>query len=258
MMKSEFTLIDSTQVQPRWTRVRDATRYSTIPYTSLYELQMPVDVLEELFSIMASLPQHQFQILTKRAQRLASLAPAFYWPPNVWVGVSIENQEYAARASFLRQAPAQIRFVSAEPLIGPLELDLSGIHWVIVGGESQRGCRPFNLDWARRILEQCRAAGVAYFLQQLGGYPNRRDRLEQFPADLRIREYPDIKPGDQLPEQPDTASPSQWPDRPQGPGVRALWSEPAVYLLPRGFQAPRQRIALRGFWTGLILTWLAE
>jgi len=104
--------------------------------------------------------------------------------------VSIENQNYAARADFLRQVPAAVRFISAEPLIGPLELDLHNIHWVIVGGESQLGCRAMDIQWARAIRDQCREVGVAYFLKQLGGHPNERGQLTDFPIDLQIREWP--------------------------------------------------------------------
>jgi protein gp37 len=189
----EFTIRRNRFMEPY--RLKKPSRIFVNSMSDLFHEKMPVDVLEELFSVMNSLPQHQFQILTKRARRLASLAPVLRWSENIWMGVSIENQDHEGRADYLRQVPAKIRFISAEPLIGPLQLDLTGIHWVIVGGESQRGCRSFNPDWARSLLAQCRSQGVAYFLKQLGGYPSKRDRLEQFPTDLRIREYP-VAPND--------------------------------------------------------------
>jgi protein gp37 len=159
--------------------------------SDLFHEEMPLSVLRELFGVMTGCPQHTFQILTKRHERLAELAPELHWSPNIWIGVSIENQAYALRADYLRQVPAVVRFVSAEPLLGPLTIDLSsGIHWVIVGGESGPRCRPFDPNWARSIRDQCKVAGVAYFLKQLGGYPDKRHQLSDFPADLRIREWP--------------------------------------------------------------------
>jgi len=158
--------------------------------SDLFHEQMSLDILQELFAVMADCPQHTFQILTKRHERLAELAQQLHWSSNIWIGVSIENQNYAARADFLRQVPAAVRFISAEPLIGPLELDLHNIHWVIVGGESQLGCRAMDIQWARAIRDQCREVGVAYFLKQLGGHPNERGQLTDFPIDLQIREWP--------------------------------------------------------------------
>jgi protein gp37 len=166
--------------------------------SDLFHEKMPLDILEELFGVMEKCPQHIFQILTKRHKRLAELAPKLTWHPNIWMGVSIENQAYAFRSDYLRRVPASVRFISAEPLLGPLELDLTDIHWVIAGGESQPGCRPMDIEWARRIRDQCCASGVAFFLKQLGGHPDKRERLDQFPADLRIQEWPEVADQRQL------------------------------------------------------------
>jgi protein gp37 len=106
------------------------------------------------------------------------------------MGVSIEKQDNAIRADYLRQVPARVRFISAEPLLEPVTLNLDGIHWVIAGGESQPGCRPMDIQWAQDIRDQCLESGVAYFLKQLGGFPNERGQLIDFPSDLRIREWP--------------------------------------------------------------------
>src|SRR5262249_33592201 len=121
------------------------------------------------------MPQHTYQILTKRAQRLASLASRLEWPENVWMGVSVETERYACRVDYLRHVPAAVRFVSAEPLLAPLaNLNLDGIDWLIAGGESQSGCRASSVDWFRDLRDQCTAAGVAFFLKQLGGHPSKR------------------------------------------------------------------------------------
>ena len=159
--------------------------------SDLFHEEMPPEVLKQLFAVMRDCPQHIFQILTKRHRRLAELAPDLEWHPNIWIGVSVENQVLAdERISCLVSAPARVRFLSAEPLLEPVELKLSGINWVIVGGESGPRCRLFRPDWARSIRNQCARAGVAFFLKQLGGHPDKRDCLTDFPSDLRIREYP--------------------------------------------------------------------
>jgi len=119
---------------------------------------------------------HTFQILTKRPERMAELAPRLCWPKNVWMGVSVERQDYTERIDLLRQVPAAVRFLSCEPLLGPLQLNLKDIHWVIAGGESGPGARPMNLEWARSIREQCQAQGVPFFLKQLGGVHDKRGK----------------------------------------------------------------------------------
>ena len=158
--------------------------------SDLFHEEMPLEVLQKLFNVMRQCPQHIFQILTKRHQRLAELAPELAWHDNIWMGVSIENQDCTVRTDYLRQVPAAIRFISAEPLLGPIELDLAGISWVIVGGESGPRCRPMSIEWARDVRDQCRQAGVSYFLKQLGGHPDKGHQLTNFPEDLRIREMP--------------------------------------------------------------------
>jgi protein gp37 len=107
--------------------------------------------------------------LTKRHERMLELAPHLSWRENVWMGVSVENQDYVHRVDYLRRVPAEVRFLSCEPLLGPLELDLEGIHWVIVGGESGPGHRPIEVDWVHSIREQTDASGAAFFFKQWGG-----------------------------------------------------------------------------------------
>ncbi len=143
--------------------------------SDLFHADVPEAFIAQVFDVMVRAPQHTFQILTKRAERLARLAPRLPWPAHVWMGVSIESPAFAWRAYYLRQVPAAVRFVSAEPLLASLAaLDLTGLHWLIAGGESQAGCRPAELGWFRELRDNCRRAGVAYFLKQLGGHPSKR------------------------------------------------------------------------------------
>jgi protein gp37 len=163
----EFTLHPERLEEPK--RWRKPSRVFVNSMSDLFHEQMPLGFLQDVFRIMEESPRHVFQILTKRHERLVHLTPELYWPKNVWMGVSVENQDYIHRVDYLRQVPAAVRFLSCEPLIGPLQLDLEGIQWVIVGGESGRGHRPIEADWVRSLREQCRTAGVAFFFKQWGG-----------------------------------------------------------------------------------------
>ena len=139
--------------------------------SDLFHEQIPDDYIARVFEVMAAASQHTFQILTKRHDRLAQIAPALDWPPNVWMGVSIENRRFMHRADCLREVPAAIRFISAEPLLGPLEgLDLSEISWLIAGGESGPRHRPVKIEWLRDLRDRCAAEDVAFFFKQWGGY----------------------------------------------------------------------------------------
>lgn len=143
--------------------------------SDLFHADVPDAYIAEVFDVMIRARQHTFQVLTKRAVRLGRLAPRLPWPPTVWVGVSVESSKYVWRVDYLRKVDARIRFVSAEPLLGSLRgLNLGQIHWLIAGGESQPGARPASLDWFRDLRDQCRMAGVAFFLKQLGGHPSKR------------------------------------------------------------------------------------
>lgn len=144
--------------------------------SDLFHEVVPLDFIQSVFTTMRSAHWHTFQILTKRAERLAEIAPFLPWSQNIWMGVSIERQDYVWRIDYLRQVPAAVKFLSCEPLLGPLDLDLSAIDWVIVGGESGPGARPMNLDWARSIREQCQAVGVPFFLKQLGGVVDKHGK----------------------------------------------------------------------------------
>jgi protein gp37 len=138
--------------------------------SDLFHERVPLEYIRQVFDVMEQCPQHRFQVLTKRADRLAELAPDLPWPTNVWMGVSVETAKYKSRIHQLRRVPAAVRFLSCEPLLGPLgNLPLKGIHWVIVGGESGRRPRPMNPDWVRTIRRQCARADVPFFFKQWGG-----------------------------------------------------------------------------------------
>ena len=138
--------------------------------SDLFHPEIPDDYIAQVFQTMVDCPQHTFQVLTKRSNRLAELAPKLPWPDNVWMGTSVEDSRVIHRIRDLVTVPAAVRFLSCEPLIGPLnKLPLKGIHWVIVGGESGPRARPMQREWARSILKQCRAASVPFFFKQWGG-----------------------------------------------------------------------------------------
>ena len=138
--------------------------------SDLFHEDVPFEFIERVFDVMLRAEQHQFQILTKRSRLLSRYAPRLIWPPNVWMGVSVESEAYAHRIDHLRSVGAVIRFVSLEPLLGPvLNLDLSRIDWVIVGGESGPGARPMKGEWVLDIRDQCIATGVPFFFKQWGG-----------------------------------------------------------------------------------------
>jgi len=139
--------------------------------SDLFHEGVPDSYVEQVFQVMEAAVQHQFQVLTKRAERMATFAKHRKVPPNVWMGVSIENADHSWRAAQLRRVPARVRFLSIEPLLGPIRtLNLKGIHWVIVGGESGTGARPMSAAWVRDIRAQCRKAKVPFFFKQWGGF----------------------------------------------------------------------------------------
>jgi protein gp37 len=138
--------------------------------SDLFHERVPLAFVEQVFETMAACPQHQFQVLTKRAERLVELRDSLVWPTNVWMGVSVENEKYAYRSELLRKVPAEVRFLSVEPLIGAIpRLPLGGIHWVIVGGESGPGARPMAHEWVEIVRAQCVRARVPFFFKQWGG-----------------------------------------------------------------------------------------
>lgn len=158
---------DSLEVPLGWVKPRIVFVNSM---SDLFHEFIPLEYLKKVFDVMTRCPQHTFQILTKRSQRLRELADQLPWTANIWMGVSVENRDVQFRIEHLQSVPAKIRFLSCEPLIGPLDnLSLEGIHWVIVGGESGPGARPMEREWVESILAQCRSHDVPFFFKQWGG-----------------------------------------------------------------------------------------
>ncbi len=143
--------------------------------SDLFHEKVPFDFIHRVFEVMAGAHWHEFQVLTKRSDRLQKLSRHLNWPKNVWMGVSVENAEYVPRVDDLRGADAKTKFLSLEPLLGPLpNLDLTGIDWVIVGGESGPKARPMSPAWATDIRDQCQHSGVPFFFKQWGGVNKKK------------------------------------------------------------------------------------
>jgi protein gp37 len=138
--------------------------------SDLFHEDVPTDFISRAFGVMRLASWHIFQVLTKRSERVLQLSPRIAWPPNVWMGVSVETNDYTFRISDLQKTGARLKFLSLEPLLGPLPyLDLQQISWVIVGGESGPGARPLERGWVLDIRDQCAAAHVPFFFKQWGG-----------------------------------------------------------------------------------------
>lgn len=143
--------------------------------SDLFHEAVPLSFIQAVFDVMRRANWHQYQILTKRSGRLLEVDPLLCWKPHIWMGVSVEDAQRAFRIDHLRRTGAFIKFLSLEPLLGTLpSLDLRGIDWVVVGGESGPGARPMNPSWVRQIRDQCRRAGVPFFFKQWGGQAKRR------------------------------------------------------------------------------------
>lgn len=203
----------------RWGRPR---RVFVNSMSDLFHPEIPSEFVAEVFAVMTLAERHVFQVLTKRPQLMSRMLgndawkdeadsarlrrnPLSFnlcdWPQrNVWLGTSIETDNYGFRADHLRATPAAVRFLSLEPLLGPRPVaNLAGIHWVIIGGESGPGARPMDLGWVREIRDQCAEAGVAFFAKQLGSWWARGHGGERhggdpdfWPEDLRVRQWPAV------------------------------------------------------------------
>jgi protein gp37 len=138
--------------------------------SDLFHARVPLSFVQQVFEVITDTPQHTYQVLTKRSARLRKVAASLNWPPNLWMGVSVENATQLKRADDLRSIPAAVRFLSCEPLLGSLDgIDLTGIDWVIAGGESGSGHRPLDPAWAAGIRDRCAAGQVPFFFKQWGG-----------------------------------------------------------------------------------------
>jgi protein gp37 len=185
----DLRLVPGKLSQPlQWERPR---RIFVNSMSDLFHEDIPLDYIRRVFAVMVEAHWHSFQVLTKRSKRLTAICKDLPWPSNVWMGVSIESAEYVWRVFDLMTTPARVRFVSAEPLLGPIpNLPVEGLDWVIVGGESGRHARAMELDWAREVRDKCREHGVAFFLKQLGGRRQKRSGAEATLDGRRWMEWP--------------------------------------------------------------------
>lgn len=143
--------------------------------SDLFHKSVPDDFIRQVFGTMNGAHWHTYQVLTKRAERLARLAPDLPWAPNIWMGVSVESDRYVPRVDLLRSVPAGVRFLSLEPLLGPLpSLGLDGVDWVIVGGESGPGARPMDSEWVRAIRDRSVESNTPFFFKQWGGVNKKK------------------------------------------------------------------------------------
>lgn len=195
MWSGNITLVDSMLTRPlHWKKPR---RVFVNSMSDMFHEDVPLQFIKQIFEVMNQCEQHIFQILTKRPERMADLSGELEWPEQVWAGTSVESQEYTHRIDSLQEVPASIRFLSLEPLLGPIaDLDLSGIDWVIVGGESGPGARRMKPDWVIDIFEACKDQEVPFFFKQWGAYGpdgERRSKKEngrQFQGEI-WNEFPE-------------------------------------------------------------------
>lgn len=156
--------------------------------SDLFHKDVPIDFIQKVFAVMQQAHWHQFQVLTKRSERLLELSQQLEWMPNIWMGVSVESEKYTFRIDHLRQTGAMVKFLSLEPLLGPLPgLDLTAVDWVIVGGESGPGARPLKREWVTDIRDQCQRVKVPFFFKQWGGV-----RKKQRGRELEGRTYDEM------------------------------------------------------------------
>jgi protein gp37 len=144
--------------------------------SDLFHKNIPTEFIQDVFNVMVEAGQHTYQILTKRSGRLKQLSPSLPWAENIWMGVSVENPDYLYRIDDLRETGVKVKFLSLEPLLAPLpDIDLAGINWVIVGGESGPHARPMESEWVKEIRDQCIDAGVSFFFKQWGGTNKKKN-----------------------------------------------------------------------------------
>ncbi len=160
--------IDRLELPRKW---KEPRRVFVNSMSDVFHAHFSLEHIQRVFAVMNECGQHQFQLLTKRPERAVRLADRLTWSPNIWMGTSIENMNVAHRANALRAIPAAVRFISAEPLLGPLDdLDVNGIDWIIGGGESGPGYRPVDIRWARGLRALCRRRRIRFFWKQWGGF----------------------------------------------------------------------------------------
>ena len=183
--------IDRLELPRKW---KEPRRVFVNSMSDVFHAHFSLEHIQRVFAVMNECGQHQFQLLTKRPERAVRLADQLNWSPNIWMGTSIENMDVAHRANALRAIPAAVRFISAEPLLGPLDdLDVSGIDWIIGGGESGPGYRPVDIRWARGLRALCRRRRIRFFWKQWGGFTPKAGGREldgrtwdEYPRELAV------------------------------------------------------------------------
>ncbi len=197
-----FKLTVHEHVLPQPLRWKKPQQIFVNSMSDLFHEDVPVEFIHKVFEVMRRAAQHTFQVLTKRAERLRELDAQLDWPTNVWMGVSVENRDYTFRIDELRQTGAWVKFLSLEPLLGPLNnLTLEEIDWVIVGGESGPGARPIKEEWIVDIRDQCLVANIPFFFKQWGGVYKKRNGRElrgrtwdEVPAKVQPLALPAMQP----------------------------------------------------------------
>ena len=168
------TTVDYWKQPLRWNREAAEAGTRTLVFCAslgdVFDTEVPKQWRDDVFALIRDTPNLDWQLLTKRPGEAVKYAAGIQWPQNAWIGTSIEDQKRAGRAQIITKIPAPVRFLSVEPLLGPVTLNLTDIGWVIVGGESGSRHRPMQMEWARSVRDQCRAAGVAFFFKQWGGH----------------------------------------------------------------------------------------
>ena len=195
---NEIMLHDSRLQQPKtW---KAPTRIFVNSMSDVWHRDIPDEYIDRIFDVMEATPRHTFQVLTKRAERMRRYVNSRYpntpCPEHIWLGVSVEDERVGWRADMLRRTNVSVRWISAEPLLGSLaSVSLDSIAWVVAGGESGKGARPMELDWARELRDRCAAGGIAFFLKQLGGETNKRGKDEAVLDGRRWTQYPVVGGG---------------------------------------------------------------
>jgi len=177
--KNGFALTTQPQMLTRPLEWRKPKNIFVNSMSDLFHDDVPLNYIQKVFDVMNEANWHHYQILTKRAERVHELSPHLRWAPHIWMGVSVENAKYLDRIDHLRKTRAHVKFLSLEPLLGPLhKMSLRGIDWAIVGGESGPGARPVDPAWVTDIRDQCIRAGVAFFFKQWGGVNKKKTGRE--------------------------------------------------------------------------------
>lgn len=171
----KIALVESALDKPK--KKKKPTVYFVNSMSDLFHKDVPLEFIKKVFQVMNDNPQHTFQVLTKRHDRLESISHELTWTKNIWMGVSVESQQYVERIESLKKTDACVKFLSCEPLLSDLDMDLDGIHWVIVGGESGPRFREIKQEWIENILSQCQSKNIPFFFKQWSGYrPSTLDR----------------------------------------------------------------------------------